>query len=105
METDKNRDWALDNEPPTELDNAVNFLNSRKHLQKNGEIDRYAVGRIMLEWASQNASTIESKLPVGSVVISEERAELVCIHDIEQLRIVGRNITCLDCKRTWKQIN
>ena len=61
METDKNRDWALDNEPPTELDNAVNFLNSRKHLQKNGEIDRYAVGRIMLEWASQNASTIESK--------------------------------------------
>jgi len=70
METDKNRDWALDNEPPMELDNAVNFLNSRKHLQKNGEIDRYAVGRIMLEWASQNASTIESKLPVGSVVKS-----------------------------------
>ena len=50
------RDWALDNEKPTELDEAVNFLNSRPHLYKNGQIDRYALGRIMLEWSSQKSS-------------------------------------------------
>lgn len=39
------------------------------------------------------------------VVISEERDELICIHNVNQLRIVGKNIFCLDCKRNWRQIN
>lgn len=67
MENNEKRDWALDSEKPTELDEAVNFLNSRPHLHKSGQIDRYAVGRIMIEWASQKLSTSDEALPIAGV--------------------------------------
>ena len=67
MENNETRDWALDDEKPTELDEAVNFLNSRPHLHKDGHIDRYAVGRIMIEWASQKPETSDEALPIGDV--------------------------------------
>jgi hypothetical protein len=31
--------------------------------------------------------------------------QLVCIHDLTRLRLIGNNITCLDCGSTWKKAN
>jgi len=27
--------------------------------------------------------------------------QLACIHDVTRLRLIGGNITCLDCQTTW----
>ena len=27
--------------------------------------------------------------------------QLACIHDVTRLRLIGKNITCLDCQTTW----
>jgi hypothetical protein len=27
--------------------------------------------------------------------------QLACIHDVTRLRLIGRNIICLDCKSEW----
>jgi hypothetical protein len=27
--------------------------------------------------------------------------QLACIHDVTRLRLIGANITCLDCQTTW----
>lgn len=33
--------------------------------------------------------------------VSGRSEQLACIHDVTRLRLIGRNITCLDCKSTW----
>ena len=98
MGSNKKRDWALDNEEPTELDNAVNFLNGRKHLTKTGEIDRYAVGRIMIEWASQKDSTSDEALPIANVVGQSEQ------FNCGDYRVWGREkckVQCNECKEGY----
>ena len=42
-------------------------------------------------------------LSLGGVVGRSE--QLVCVHDVTRLRLVGKNITCLDCGTTWKKAN
>jgi hypothetical protein len=49
------------------------------------------------------ADDILSKLSQHDV--SGRSEQLVCIHDLTRLRLIGNNITCLDCGSTWKKAN
>ena len=33
--------------------------------------------------------------------VSGRSEQLACIHNLERLRLIGGNITCLDCQSTW----
>ena len=36
--------------------------------------------------------------------VSRRSEQVNCIHKTSKLRIIGRNLTCLDCKTTWGQL-
>lgn len=36
--------------------------------------------------------------------VSRRSEQVDCIHKTSRLRIIGRNLTCLDCKTTWRQL-
>ncbi len=48
---------------------------------------------------------LEAELSKLNLTAVSGRSEQVnCIHKTSRLRLIGRNLTCLDCKTTWRQL-
>lgn len=43
----------------------------------------------------------ELEVALRQPLVSGRSEQLACIHNLERLRLIGGNITCLDCQSTW----
>ena len=51
-------------------------------------------------WHESNFSNTHNEA-LRKQPVSVRIEQLSCIHNIERLRLIGGNITCLDCQSTW----
>lgn len=48
---------------------------------------------------------VKAQQQVNSVDLADVGGnEVACDHPTDRIRLIGRNITCLNCKKTWKEI-
>jgi hypothetical protein len=71
----------------------VNHYTKRLWNAKHTTEIRAILKEFEFECASQNSSTSDEALPIGDVVLSEERAELVC----DECKEVKKLEYCVDC--------
>lgn len=50
------------------------------------------------------AKSMEKDKALSQYDVSRRSEQVNCIHDTSRLRIIGSNLTCLDCKTTWRQL-
>lgn len=59
-------------------------------------------------WYQMNMKEITSEQARQQVLdlfaVSRRSEQVNCIHKTSRLRIIGRNLICLDCKTTWRQL-
>jgi hypothetical protein len=56
--------------------------------------------RLSMEVISLDEARAEMRI-LGLFNVVGRSEQLACIHDVTRLRLIGKNITCLDCQTTW----
>ena len=78
----------------------VNNYTKRLWNAKHTTEIRSILKEFEFECASQKPSTSDEALPIGDV----SGNEVACDHPTDKIRLIGSNIICLNCKKTWKEI-
>lgn len=71
----------------------------RQFMEETGvSFDGIPINGVHLEYITWLEAQIQA---LRQPPVSGRSEQLACIHNLERLRLIGSNITCLDCQSTW----
>ena len=85
------------------INEKINKMNESVIIQKLIQVGQM-LERGELEYSGAEIDTkhyLEQYVALRQPPVSVRSEQLACIHNVERLRLIGGNITCLDCQSTW----